>query len=156
MRFTTNHDENSWSGSDKELYGPAFKAMAVLAATLPGMPLIYGGQESGLDKRIAFFEKDPIAWKNYQYAPFYAGLLALKHDNPALWNGQYGGAVQVLGTGNDKVFAFRRTQGANTVTVAVNLSGDAQRYTLPGRAGAQDLAAWDYRIDAPGASAARE
>jgi glycosidase len=68
MRFTSNHDENSWAGSDTELYGPAFKAMAVLAATLPGMPLIYGGQESGLDKRIEFFEKDPIEWKDYKYA----------------------------------------------------------------------------------------
>jgi glycosidase len=84
--------------------------MAVLAATLPGMPLIYGGQESGLDKRIEFFEKDPVQWKTYAYAPFYAGLLKLKHGNPALWNGHYGGDIQVLDTGNDKVFAFRRTR----------------------------------------------
>ncbi len=149
MRFTSNHDENSWSGSDTELYGPAFKAMAVLAATLPGMPLIYGGQEAGLDKRLAFFEKDPIDWKDYRYASFYAGLLALKHDNPALWNGQYGGAVQVLETGNDKVFAFRRALGGNAVQVTVNVSGSAQRYRLAGGA-AGKLAAWDYRIEAPG------
>lgn len=145
MRFTTNHDENSWSGSDVELYGPAFKAMAVLAATLPGMPLIYGGQESGLDKRIQFFEKDPIAWKDYRYAPFYAGLLKLKHDNPALWNGQYGGAMQVLDTGNDKVFAFRRHRDHNVVQVVVNVSNAAQRYTLPG-APEQTLGAWEYGI----------
>jgi glycosidase len=148
MRFTSNHDENSWAGSDTELYGPAFKAMAVLAATLPDMPLIYGGQEAGLDKRIEFFEKDPIQWKDYQYAPFYTGLLKLKHDNPALWNGQYGGQVQVLETGNDKVFAFRRAKDHDTVTVTVNLSGEAQRYRLPGQAGAQHLAGWDYRINA--------
>jgi hypothetical protein len=61
--------------------------MAVLAATLPGMPLIYGGQESGLDKRIEFFEKDPVQWKTCAYAPCYTGLLKLKHGNPALWNG---------------------------------------------------------------------
>jgi glycosidase len=148
MRFTSNHDENSWAGSDTELYGPAFKAMAVLAATLPDMPLIYGGQESGLDKRIQFFEKDPIQWKNYAYAPFYTHLLALKHANPALWNGQYGGAVQVLKTGNDKVFAFRRVLQGNSVQVTVNVSNDAQRFTLPGSK-PQTLAAWDYRIDAP-------
>lgn len=148
MRFTSNHDENSWAGSDVELYGPAFKAMAVLAATLPDMPLIYGGQEAGLDKRIEFFEKDPIQWKNYPHAPFYASLLRLKHDNQALWNGQYGGPVEVLETGNDKVFAFQRKRGGNTVKVSVNLSDAAQRYTLPGGK-AQTLAAWDYRIDAP-------
>jgi glycosidase len=145
MRFTSNHDENSWAGSDVELYGPAFKAMAVLAATLPGMPLIYGGQEAGLDKRIAFFEKDPIDWKDYRYAPFYTELLKLKHDNPALWNGQYGGAIQVLDTGNDKVFAFRRQRERNVVQVVVNVSNAPQRYTLPG-APAQTLGAWDYVI----------
>jgi glycosidase len=150
MRFTSNHDENSWAGSDVELYGPAFKAMAVLAATLPGMPLIYSGQESKLDKRIEFFEKDPVQWKSYEYAPFYARLLKLKHDNQALWNGQYGGAIEVLDTGNDKVFAFLRKRGGNTVKVSVNLSNEAQRYALPGKQGSLSLAAWDYRIEAPG------
>jgi glycosidase len=154
MRFTTNHDENSWQGSDPELYGPAFKAMAVLAATLPGMPLIYGGQEAGLDKRLEFFEKDPIQWKGYRYAPFYAQLLKLKHDNPALWNGQYGGDAQVLETGNDKVFAFRRQMGGNAVTVVVNVSGGKQSYALPGQKPAQ-LPAWDYRIDKSAASRTR-
>jgi glycosidase len=149
MRFTSNHDENSWHGSDTENYGPAFKAMAVLAATLPGMPLIYGGQESGFDKRLEFFEKDPIAWKNYPYASFYAGLLKLKHDNRALWNGQYGAPAQVLETGNDKVFAFRREKDGNVVAVAVNLSGAPQRYTLPGNAAKRSLQAWDYSIEVP-------
>jgi glycosidase len=148
MRFTSNHDENSWAGSDVELYGPAFKAMAVLAATLPGMPLIYGGQEAGLDKRIEFFEKDPIQWKNYQYAGFYANLLKLKHDNPALWNGQYGGRIEVLETGNDKVFAFLRKRDGNAVKVSVNLSNAVQKYALAGGK-QQSLAAWDYRIEAP-------
>jgi len=146
MRFTSNHDENSWSGSDVELYGPAFKAMAVLAATLPGMPLIYGGQEAGLDKRIEFFEKDPIDWKTYQYAPFYTDLLALKHGNRALWNGQYGAEPEVLETGNDKVFAFRRALPGNAVQVTVNVSGQSQRYTMAGGP-EQTLAPWDYRIE---------
>jgi glycosidase len=149
MRFTSNHDENSWAGSDTELYGPAFKAMAVLAATLPGMPLVYGGQEGGLDKRLEFFEKDPIDWKNYPYASFYAGLLKLKHDNRALWNGQYGGPVNVLDTGNDKVFAFRREKEGNVVAVAVNLTGAPQQYTLPGSPAKRSLKGWDYRIEAP-------
>ena len=148
MRFTNNHDVDSWDGSDTELYGPAFKAMAVLAATLPGMPLIYGGQEAGLSKKLEFFEKDPIQWKTYEYSNFYAGLLRLKKLNPALWNGQYGGGVDVLDAGNDKVFAYKRQLGTNVVQVAVNVSGEKQTYTLPG-ARAATLPAWDYRIDAP-------
>jgi hypothetical protein len=122
--------------------------MAVLAATLPGMPLIYGGQESGMDKRIAFFEKDPIDWKGYPLAPFYTELLKLKHDNRALWNGQYGGPMQVLETGNDKVFAFRREKDGNRVRVTVNLSGAQQQYHLPGGGAQRSLGAWQYVIDA--------
>ena len=61
MRFTTNHDFNSWNGTDAQLYGDAWLPLAVLTFALPGMPLIYGGQEARLDKRLEFFEKDPIA-----------------------------------------------------------------------------------------------
>ena len=152
MRFTSNHDENSWHGHDAELYGPAFKPMAVLAATLPGMPLIYGGQESGLHKRLAFFEKDAIDWKGYELAGFYADLLALKKANTALWNGQYGGEVEVLSPapngGSDGVFAFRRQAAGNVVTVAVNVSPREQSVRLPGAESSISLAPWGWKITA--------
>jgi glycosidase len=146
MLFTNNHDWNSWQGSDTELYGPAYKVMAVLTATLPGMPLVYSGQEAGVSKRLEFFEKDPIDWKNYPLAPFYTKLLKLKKDNPALANGQYGAPAQMLDAGNGKIFAFRRAQGKNVVTVAANLSGTPQSYQLPG-AKAVKLAPWAWRIN---------
>lgn len=145
MLFTNNHDKNSWDGTDEELFGPAYEAMAVLSYTLPGMPLIYSGQESRLTKRLAFFEKDPIAWKTYEMQAFYTEMNALKRNNPALANGQYGAPLQLLATGNDKVFAFKRSQGGNTVTVAVNVSAQAQSYTVAGGA-AQTLAPWRWTI----------
>jgi glycosidase len=123
MNFTANHDSNSWHGSCKEFYGTqaCFKAMAVLAATLPGVPLIYGGQESFLDKRLAFFEKDPIAWAAYPLAGFYAGLLDLKQRRPELANGQYAGTLAWLETGDPAVVGFRRERGTSRVDVYVNL-----------------------------------
>jgi glycosidase len=145
MLFTNNHDKNSWDGTDEELFGPAYEAMAVLSYTLPGMPLIYSGQESRLTKRLAFFEKDPIAWETYEMQAFYTEMNALKRNNPALSNGQYGAPLQVLATGNDKVFAFKRSQGGNTVNVAVNVSAQAQSYTLAGGT-TQTLAAWRWHI----------
>jgi len=148
MEFTNNHDINSWDGTDNGLYGPAYQAMAVLSFTLPGMPLIYGGQEAGLDKKLNFFEKDPIDWSQLKYADFYSKLTALKHHNPALWNGEAGGPLQLLDAHNEHVFAFQRQQGANKVTVAVNLSGIEQRYTLSG-AKSNALPAWGWKIDAP-------
>lgn len=40
MNFTTNHDQNSWYGTDTEMYGPAVKQYAVLSFVVPGMPMI--------------------------------------------------------------------------------------------------------------------
>lgn len=144
MRFTSNHDINSWHGTDAELYGAGHPALAVLSFTLPGMPLIYGGQEAGLDRRLAFFEKDPIDWKTRELEGFYRELLTLKRANPALANGQYGADVELLDTGSDHVFAFRRALPGNRVTVAVNVSPTEQAYTLEGQA--QRLPAWRWDI----------
>ena len=146
MRFTSNHDFNSWNGTDAELYGDAYLPLAVLTFTLPGMPLIYGGQEARLTKRLEFFEKDPIAWKTRELQPFYTGLLTLKHSHPALANGQYGGTLTVLDVGNDQLFAFRRQLGADAVTVVVNVTKAAQACRL----GKDDLSlpAFGWRVEA--------
>jgi glycosidase len=124
MRFTSNHDFNSWHGTDAELYGEAYQALAVLSFTLPGMPLIYNGQESRLTKRLEFFEKDPVEWKRYELADFYAGLVALKHQHPALAPES---SIEVL-PAPAGVFAFRRQTGKDAVTVAVNLSREPREY----------------------------
>ncbi len=145
MLFTSNHDVNSWRWSDT-LYGKRFKAFAVLAATLPGMPLIYSGQESGLNKQIKFFEKDAIDWRSYENAAFYKGLLALKSRHPALANGSAGGAVVLLDTGNDQIFAFRRQQGRDKITVAVNLSEAVETSRIRGSNQTISLPPWGYSI----------
>lgn len=149
LQFTSNHDINSWEGSDQELYGPAWGALQVLSYTLPGMPLVYNGQEARLDKKLAFFEKDAIDWKNYPLEGFIAGLNALKKQNPALANGAAGGAVQLLDVGNEQVFAFRRHAGANHVRVIVNTTGQAQKYKLAGDPGPTVIKPWRWRIIVP-------
>ncbi|OYU37004.1 alpha-amylase family glycosyl hydrolase [Novosphingobium sp. PASSN1] len=146
MAFTSNHDENSWNGTDKELYGDGADAMAVLAATLPGMPLVYGGQEDGLNKRLKFFDKDPIAWGKKPRAAFYASLLALKHRHPALTSEHQPGNLEIIETGNPKVYAFRRIMGADRVRVEVNVSPEAQRYQVAGKP--RSLAPWRWAISA--------
>ncbi len=139
MRFTSNHDFNSWHGTDEELYGPAYQALAVLSFALPGMPLIYNGQESRLAKRLEFFEKDAIAWKGYELSGFYAELVALKRKHPALAAGDQGGAVKLLDA-PPEVFAFERRKGADVVRVAVNLSQTAQKFD------GQALPAWGWSL----------
>jgi glycosidase len=146
MTFTSDHDENSWNGTDRELYGDGAEAMAVLAATLPGMPLIYSGQESDLDKRLAFFDKDSIDWGNYRRAAFYAGLLKLKHRHPALISDMQADNLQLIETGNARVFAFQRSKGYDKVRVVVNLSAAPVSVTLS-RERPLALKSWGWRID---------
>ncbi|HEY8976344.1 MAG TPA: alpha-amylase family glycosyl hydrolase [Burkholderiaceae bacterium] len=132
MRFTSNHDFNSWNGTDAQLYGDNYLPLAMLTFTLPGMPLIYGGQEARLAKRLEFFEKDPIDWKTRELQPFYTSMAALKHRHPALAAGQYGGASTVLDVRNDRLFAFERRKEADRVTVIVNVTSAEQKFERNG------------------------
>ena len=144
MTFTSDHDENSWNGTDRELYGAGADAMAVLAATLPGMPLVYGGQEAGLDKRLKFFDRDTIEWRNFDRSTLFASLLRLKHTHPALASGIEPGNLQLLTAGTDTVFAFRRIKGADRVTIAVNLRGQPATVRLGNRL--VQLKPWGWHI----------
>jgi glycosidase len=139
MHFITNHDENSWNGTARERLGEGVETFAVLAFTFDGMPLIYSGQEAGLDKRLRFFDKDTIEWGNYPKQAFYTTLLQLKHENPALWNGEAGGKPVILPNSNEKaVLAYMREQDGRSVVVVLNLSGEPQEVTLPGSSYAGD------------------
>lgn len=135
MYFITNHDENSWNGTEFERLGDGVKAFYVLTATVPGMPLVYTGQESGMDKRLEFFEKDAVNWGNYEMTDFYKTILNLKKKNQALFNGQWGGNWLRVNTDNDdKIFAFIREKNENKVFTLLNLSPEAVTLTLNGNA----------------------
>lgn len=165
--FTTNHDENSWNGTEREKFGDAAKTMFAICATSPaGIPLVYTGQESGLNKRLKFFEKDAVEWGNYSEKDFFTRILQLKQKNSALWNGAYGGSYERIQTGKDNdVIAYMRKNGKNRVLVVANLSNKKQKIMLNGKAFAGnyneifsqknrsfrgneplDLNAWEYRI----------
>ena len=133
MNFITNHDENSWKGSEFERMGPAVMTMAILVHTLPGMPLIYTGQESAMTERLEFFEKDTVMWHDYELEPFYHALLDLKHRNQALWNGIWGGELQRIATGADStLFCFLREKEGDAILVLANLSSKVQEGKLKG------------------------
>ena len=133
MEFITNHDENSWGGTVFERYGDAHKVYAVFMFTAHGLPLIYSGQEAGLDKRLKFFEKDSIDWSDPKgMNAFYKSMVELRKSNPALWSGEYGGDLVVLKDDNEKVIAYSRIKEGNIVTVLLNTSGEDQEVTVHG------------------------
>ena len=129
--FTTNHDENSWNGTEYEKYGDMAKALAVFSFTWNGMPMIYSGQELPLVKhRLKFFDKDPIEWNGtYELHDFYKTLLELKKNNPALRAADSSVHTHILNTTADKnVLAFLRKNGNKEVLVFINFSNAATSF----------------------------
>ncbi|MEO8766462.1 MAG: alpha-amylase family glycosyl hydrolase [Ginsengibacter sp.] len=129
LYFTTNHDWNSWEGTEFERYGDAYKALAVFTQTMyQSVPLIYSGQEIPNKKRIKFFVKDPIVWNNYNMAPFYSTFLHLRKKNPAL---AADASYKKLVTANDvAVFAYVREKAGHKVAVILNLSKEPQQFSI--------------------------
>jgi glycosidase len=127
MVFITNHDENSWSGTVFERLGENVKNLAVISFTVPGMPLIYSGQEIGLDRRLEFFEKDPLVWPEggNEWTEFYAELVRLKTENPALWTAGAGGPLRAIHLDNDDIIGFARSYQGNDVLVLANLANES-------------------------------
>lgn len=131
LNFITNHDENSWNGTAKEKFGKAEKSCAVLTYTLPGMPLVYNGQEVGMTKRLRFFAKDTINWSDTLMIPFYKTLNSLKHRNPALWNPPFGGKlVPLTNSAPNKIVSFLRSSENARVMVLINMSPDTITTTI--------------------------
>lgn len=130
--FTSNHDENSWNGTEYEKYGDITKPMAIFSATWNGIPLLYSGQELPNLKRLEFFEKDPIEWTNHcEMADFYKTLLNLKSSNPALRGGDSNVVTYLLNTSaNDKIFAYIRKNKWNEVLVVLNFSKENVEFTI--------------------------
>ncbi len=131
MQFTSNHDENSWNGTVFERLGDGVEAFAVLAATIPGMPLVYNGQEAAMDKRLEFFERDPIEWGDFPLLDFYTRLLQLNRQNRALFNGVHGGPlIRLATTADDQIFAFYREKEGDRVVVLLNLTDQPASFEL--------------------------
>ncbi len=130
LTMITNHDENSWTGTEFERYGDGVKTYATFIFTAYGIPMLYSGQEAGLNKRLKFFEKDSIDWSDPdKFEPFYTQLVSLHASNEALWAGEYG-AMPVRINNDPHIYAFQRTKGTNTVIGILNFSDKPHKMKL--------------------------
>jgi glycosidase len=119
LLFTSNHDENSWNGTEYEKYGAAAKAWAVFTQTWKGIPLIYSGQELPNHKRLQFFDKDQIEWiEKPALLDFYTTLNQLRNTHTAITSGD----TFNLPVETEGVMAYLRMDTASTIFVLLNLS----------------------------------
>jgi len=131
MIFTSNHDENAWAGTEFERFGKALPNAFALLFTSEGIPLIYNGQEAGNDKRIKFFERDPIAWKSHPNGALIADWIKFRAAHPALDNAPWGARmVHVKNNDPQKTFSFVRAKDGDAVFVAQNYSAEARTMAL--------------------------
>ena len=165
--FTSNHDENSHSGSEYERMGDAAQVFAVFCCLYDGLPLIYSGQEIPNKKRLLFFDKDEINWNQpCTLHGFYKTLLELRKKNPALRGGDPHTASSILSnTSEERVLCFIRRYNQDEVLVLLNLSANTESVVInsPSVAGSYkdlfhsenpdfisgqpiSLNAWDYRV----------
>ena len=150
MNFTSNHDENSWNGTEYERMGDAADLFTAFTYLVPGMPLIYTGQLSGNNHRLAFFEKDCIDTlmsNSGQKYLLYQRLNTLRKSNPALWSPEVGAPMVRIPADNDAIFAFVRHKtcpkhGDNTVLAVMNMSDKEQTVTL-------DMGEWSGTYTCP-------
>ncbi len=166
MLFVSNHDKNAWNGTQFEQFGDTTEAVIALSVVSEGVPLVYNSQEAGEPKRLSFFEKDPIEWKEHPIGALYKKLFALKKKNTALWNAHWGARmIHVPNSAPLKVFSFVRQNEKDKIFAVFNFSTELQnvtfeeslfhgRYTeyISGQpaelsaASKIELQPWDYRI----------
>jgi len=127
MLFTSNHDENSWNGTEFERLGEAAETFAVLTSILPGMPLVYSGQEAGFNKRLSFFDKDTIIWKEHPMKDIYKKLFVLRTINPALLPES---SVTFFDLNDDDLLLFSRSTDDEKVFAVFNLSKDQKEFSF--------------------------
>jgi len=127
MTFVSNHDKNAWEGTMYEQFGDGLEAAIALSVVGEGMPLIYNGQEAGNEKRLEFFEKDPINWKGSEIGDLYKRLFKLMKTNTALWHAKWGATmVKVPNNIETEVFSFVRQNDHDKVFAVFNFSDKEQ------------------------------
>jgi len=134
LTFTSNHDENSWAGTEFERMGENHRAAYILSAfSQQAIPLLYSGQEASFNRRLKFFEKDQIDWSGASLAEFYRRTFSLRHTNDVLWSGAFGAPQVKLATaGGDRVYAFTRSRGDRAVVVLTNFGEASARVSYQG------------------------
>ncbi len=131
MNFVDNHDENSWNGTIKSRLGEAEAAMTALSYLMPGMPLVYSGNEYGLAHSLKFFEKDSIPKTKGKQWELRAKLGKIKNEIDALHGGKNKATYKRIPATNENVLVFERMKNGKKVIYLANLSAKPVSVSLP-------------------------
>ncbi|QGG46211.1 alpha-amylase family glycosyl hydrolase [Heliorestis convoluta] len=138
VRYTENHDEIRsvvmYGGEERS------KPPFLLALTLPGVPLLYAGQEAGAVIRPPLFEGNfgEEAFQSIDFqgnealTAWYEKVLALRQSKGCF----HGGETSFLIPNNRKMVSYLRRKGEDMIIVLINFAFDSPseevEFDLPG------------------------
>lgn len=125
--FTSNHDENTWNGTEFEKYGEMALPLTIFSATFKGIHLIYSGQEIPNPKRLRFFDKDPIEWPDTpQWQALFSSLSKLRFQHKAFASSDSTTQCKLIRNSvGHHILSFTRKSKQDEVLVLINFSGYA-------------------------------
>jgi len=129
MRFTTNHDKNAWDAPAVTKFGRQGLMLAtVLANTLPGVPMMYTGEEVANDRKLGLFEKVDVDWsRSREMGTLWKFMFTLRKEHKALSRGDM---VRVPCTPDQEVYAFVRVAGSDKMLIVLNVAPDSRAAAL--------------------------
>jgi|WetSurMetagenome_2_1015567.scaffolds.fasta_scaffold35000_2 cyclomaltodextrinase / maltogenic alpha-amylase / neopullulanase len=129
MRFTTNHDKNAWDAPATKKFGhDGLRLATILVNTLPGVPLLYTGEEVENDRVLGLFEKVPVDWnRSREMGDLWKKLFALRVEHKSLSRGEM---VRLNVSPDSSVFGFARAAGADRAVSILNFSSEPKTVTL--------------------------
>lgn len=127
MRFLENHDEQR----SLHIFGrDGIEAFATFIFTVPGIPLIYAGQEIGEKRKPSLFEKSELNWTKADSSLYrmYKNLIQLRKNYSCFTSGVFR-PLQTK-TSKGSVGAFIREDNKSAALVVCNLNSDAAEKVL--------------------------
>ncbi len=132
VRFITNHDEDSWDDVPemKFINRNGAKAAFVTMITLPGVPLLYDGQEVGYPTKINLFEKYTLDWSaNIDLQQWYQSVVKFYDHSDVLKKGR----LDEFFVENPHVLIYqRKLLGIDPLWIIVNSSDTVVIAKIPG------------------------
>lgn len=123
MRFVTNHDKNAFDMPAVLRLGlPGLRLATVLVNTIPGVPMIYTGEEVANDQRLSLFVKVDVDWSRPRnLGAICQTLFRLRAEHKALSRGE----MIRFGTNDEQhVYGFIRYAGSDKILVLFNFGAD--------------------------------
>ena len=134
MRYVENHDEDRYATECEE---GTLRPAAAATFTLPGVPMIYYGQERGVPE-----DRGTMRWHDgdAELTTFHRRLVELRNELPALRSPTVDPITyETSETDGDRVVAYERTGGDTRLAVVLNFGADPTIVRLDPAVNSEDL-----------------